>query len=130
MPNGVEWYVDARNLGNVHYISDITSVANAMKPVGNPLPFPARQSAVLLPRKRRLYLFGHQISLLRTKQRFGSKPPFTRKGLRPETLSMAFGKIVQNDGSAGHNQIRIFEKLEIAERVSLDGDEIRRSPGR
>jgi iron complex outermembrane recepter protein len=34
MPNGIEWYVDARNLGNVHYVSDVISVANAQKPLG------------------------------------------------------------------------------------------------
>jgi iron complex outermembrane receptor protein len=44
MPNGLEWYVDARNLGNVHYVSDVISVANAQKPlgafpVGNPQAF-------------------------------------------------------------------------------------------
>jgi iron complex outermembrane recepter protein len=35
LPNGMEWYVDARNLGNVHYVSDITSVANARNPLPN-----------------------------------------------------------------------------------------------
>jgi iron complex outermembrane receptor protein len=45
MPNGLEWYVDARNLGNVHYVSDVISVANAQKPLpdtyapGNPQSF-------------------------------------------------------------------------------------------
>jgi iron complex outermembrane receptor protein len=45
MPNGLEWYVDARNLGNVHYVSDVISVANAQKPApgtyapGNPQSF-------------------------------------------------------------------------------------------
>ncbi|MBM3563347.1 MAG: TonB-dependent receptor [Alphaproteobacteria bacterium] len=32
MANGLEWYVDARNLGNVHYVSDVVSVANAVRP--------------------------------------------------------------------------------------------------
>ena len=32
LPNGFEWYVDARNLANVHYVSDVISVANAARP--------------------------------------------------------------------------------------------------
>lgn len=32
MANGLEWYVDARNLGNVRYVSDVLSVANAFRP--------------------------------------------------------------------------------------------------
>jgi iron complex outermembrane receptor protein len=35
MPNGLEWYVDARNLANAHYVSDVISVANAQRPVDN-----------------------------------------------------------------------------------------------
>ncbi len=38
MPNGFEWYVDARNLGNVHYVSDVVSIANAQRPVDNAFP--------------------------------------------------------------------------------------------
>jgi iron complex outermembrane receptor protein len=32
MPNGLEIYVDARNLNNVYYVSDVISVANASRP--------------------------------------------------------------------------------------------------
>jgi iron complex outermembrane receptor protein len=32
MPNGLEWYVDARNLNGVNYVSDVISVANASNP--------------------------------------------------------------------------------------------------
>jgi iron complex outermembrane receptor protein len=32
MPNGLEWYVDARNLNGVNYVSDVISVANASSP--------------------------------------------------------------------------------------------------
>ncbi len=44
MPNGLEMYVDARNLNNAYYVSDVISVANAQKPlgafpVGNPQSF-------------------------------------------------------------------------------------------
>ena len=32
LTDGLEWYVDARNLGNVRYVSDMLSVANAFSP--------------------------------------------------------------------------------------------------
>jgi iron complex outermembrane receptor protein len=32
MQNGLELYVDARNLNNVHYVSDVITVANAYAP--------------------------------------------------------------------------------------------------